>query len=135
MEIFIGNIPNKMNAFELQRMVNRALLPSGMVESIVNLIRRKDKIRRLEFDVITEVKPNHVIRYGKAIIEPDLAARNLIKKLNNLPCRGNLLKVREFGHRSYNNERRAPAKVKTVSRNLDMERRSGERRVSTTEFQ
>jgi len=136
MEIFIGNIPKKMNTFELQRLVNRALLPDSVMESLLSLLRRKDKIKRLEFDVVTEVKSDQVVRYGKAIVEPDLAAKNLIKKLNNLPCRGNRLRVREFGHRSYNNERRSLAGARAMKkRNVTLERRSGERRVANTEVQ
>jgi len=135
MEIFIGNIPKKMNAFELQRLVNRALVPSNILEGLVNLVNRKDKIKRLELDVVTEVKTNRIVCYGKAIVEPDPAAKYIIKKLNNTPCRGNLLKVREFGHRSYNNERRSiGAKLKFGYQGGKLERRSGERRVSTTEF-
>lgn len=135
MEIFIGNIPKKMNAFELQRLVNRTLLPGSMLEGLVNIIRRKDRIKRLEFNVVTEVKTDRVVRYGKAIIEPDPAAKTLIKKLNNLPCHGVRLRVREFGHRSYHNERRSPLNLVKTRKPIQWERRSGERRSSTTEIQ
>jgi len=136
MEIFIGNIPKKMSAFELQRLVNRALVPDSMIESVFRLVRRKDRIKRLEFNVVTEIKASHTVRYGKAIIEPDPAAKFIIKKLNNLPCRGSLLKVREFGHRSYNNERRSlGSKTRAAAPSATTERRNGDRRVSTTEFQ
>lgn len=136
MELFIGNIPKKMNAFELQRLVNRALSSGGLVEALINVVRRKGKIRRLEFDVVTEVKVDKIVRYGKAIVEPDPAAKNIIKKLNNFPCRGNRLNVREFGHRSYNNERRSPGNSVYLKRSTyAQERRCGERRVSTTEIQ
>jgi len=137
MEIFIGNIPKKMNAFELQRLVNRVLIPNGILENLANLVFRDKKIQRLEFDVVTEVKANNVVRYGKAIIEPDPAAKQLIRKLNNLPFSGSRLKVREFGHRSYNNERRAMLGGRAgLPSSFDViERRNGERRVSTTDIQ
>jgi len=135
MEIFIGNIPKKMNAFELQRLVNRALSPNGLVESILNLLKRKDRVKRLEFNVVTEVKSNRVVRYGKAIVEPDPAAKTIIAKLNNLHCRGVRLSVREFGHRSYNNERRSPHGLPNRVDINNVERRVGERRISTTEIQ
>ncbi len=45
-------------------------------------------------------------RYAVAIVEPDKLAEKAIKKLNGAFLQGSKVVLREFLHRSYNNERR-----------------------------
>ena len=133
MEVFFGNLPRQMSAFELRRLVNHAIIPRGFVEYAGNLLKLKQRIRRLEFDVISEIKPDKVVRYGKAVIEPDVAAQRIIERLDKHPCRGNRLQVREFRNRTYGNDRRSLQN--RLSTYTGEERRGKERRMTTTEYQ
>lgn len=65
-------------------------------------------------------------RYAIATIEPDKLAEKAIKKLNGTYLNGNQVGLREFLHRSYNNERRAVGWREKPWH--DVERRNLERR-------
>lgn len=131
MEVFFGNLPQRMSAYELRQLVNQAMMPKGFVETAKSIFSFNLRLKRLEFNVISEVKAREVVRYGKASIEPDLAAEHLISRLNDRHWKGKRLKVREFRNRTYNNDRRA---VNWRDINWAFkERRSNERRIAAIE--
>lgn len=131
MEVFFGNLPQRMSAYELRLLVNRAMMPKGLIETVKSIIRFNQRLKRLEFNVISEVKEREVVRYGKAFIEPDVAAQQLIERLNDRHWKGTRLKVREFRSRTYSNDRRAVHWRDTTW--SFRERRSNERRMSSIE--
>jgi hypothetical protein len=94
MEVFFGNLPQRMSAYELRQLVNKAMMPKGFIETTKSIFSFSLRIKRLEFKVISEVKPREVVRYGKACIEPDVAADQLIRRLNDWRWKGKRLKVR-----------------------------------------
>lgn len=107
MQLFIGNLPRNINAFELRRMVERVLLPQGVNETAKHFLFKKERLKRSDFEVFDKLTHAGIMRHGKAIIEPELLALRAIERLNNSDFRGNRLTVREFITRINNNDRRA----------------------------
>lgn len=109
MQIFIGNLPRNMSAFELRRMVERVLLPQGFQETAKHYLLRSERIKRAQYEVFDKLTLFGIVRHGKAAIEPDLLAQRAIERLHQTEYRGNVLVVREFVTRINNNDRRALA--------------------------
>ena len=107
MEIFIGNIPKRFSQYDLRRMVERALAPRHLGDTIRQLFDWSNRIKRADYQIIDEQKPYGVIRYGRVVIEPDTAARKVLAALQNSIYRGTTVNAREFVARAYINDRRA----------------------------
>jgi len=107
MQLFIGNLPRNMSAFELRRIVERALMPQGIQETAKHFLLRGERVKRSQYDVFDKLTIYGIVRHGKVTIEPDLMAQRVIERLNGTEHHGSVLKVREFVTRINNNDRRA----------------------------
>jgi len=107
MQLFIGNLPRNVNAFELRRLVERVLLPQGFQETAKHYLLKKERLKRAEFEVFDKLTMFGIVRHGKATIEPELLAQRVIERLDNTRFRDTVLVVREFIVRINNNDRRA----------------------------
>jgi len=88
MDIFIGNLPEHFDGYELRKLFR------GFESSA-------------KFSIVDKKSYGRRVRYGLAVIEPSSEARRAIEALNLLEVQGQPIVVREFTHRSYGNERRA----------------------------
>lgn len=92
MDLYIGNLPSDVDEAELRA-----------------FFKRCGKDKRCRFVIVTkQCKDGAVERYGLAAIEPERAALKALRKFDNARLKDHVVKVREFFHRSYNNERRSP---------------------------
>jgi hypothetical protein len=107
MQLFIGNLPRNMSAFELRRIVERALLPQGLQETAKHFLLKGERVKRAQYEVFDKLTMFGIVRHGKVNIEPDLLAERVIERLNDTEYHGNALVVREFVTRINNNDRRA----------------------------
>lgn len=89
MDVFIGNLSPRTTLIDL------ALFFKGFASDV----------RFQIFD--KQFEDGSRTRYAVATIEPDKLAEKAIRKLNGAYLQGNTVFLREFLHRSYNNERRA----------------------------
>ncbi|MCG6969744.1 MAG: hypothetical protein LJE85_08270 [Gammaproteobacteria bacterium] len=96
-----------MNAFELRRIVERALMPQGLQETAKHFLLRSERIKRAQYDVFDKLTMFGIVRHGKVNIEPDILAERVIERLNDSQYRDNVLVVREYVTRINNNDRRA----------------------------
>ena len=129
MEVIFNNLPNKLNAQEIRRLVSAAILPKGVVVATKNVLLLNQRIKRLEFKIVTETKSEQLeCRYGIALIEPEKAARSVIRRLCKDVFHGYRLSAREYKNRSYSNDKRN-VKWREVHWG-HVERRQSERRTS-----
>lgn len=111
MEVFMGNLPETLNAADLERL----LLPFDRQVKI--------KLNNQRY------KEGGAVCYGVCTFSSERLARKAIKKLDGYLLFGRALSVREYLYRSYSNERRA---LGWRNRPWDgLERRDGERRQGT----
>lgn len=111
MEVFVGNLPETINAADLERL----LLPFDR--------QAKVKLHQLTY------KEGGAVCYGVCTFSSERLAHKAIKKLDGYLLFGRALSVREYLYRSYSNERRA---LGWRNRPWDgLERRGGERRQGT----
>lgn len=89
MEVFIGNLAENVTVSDL----------TAFFKAFAN----KARIRIIE----KRQEDGSRIRYGVADFDADKLALKAIKKLNQKELRGRPVVLREYFHRSYNNERRA----------------------------
>jgi len=89
MELFIGNLPSDVSLGEVI-----ALFKGFSSKGRFHLKQKK-------------LEDGTVIRFVVAEFESDKYALKLIEKFAGAPFRGRELVIREYMHRSYNNERRA----------------------------
>lgn len=107
MEVIFSNLPSNMSAHEIRRLVSAAILPKGVVEAAKSVVLMNQPIKRLEFKIVTETKSEQLqYCYGVAVIEPERAARSVIRRLSNDVFRGHRFSVREYKNRSYGNDKR-----------------------------
>lgn len=133
MQLFIGNLPRNINAFELRRLVERVLLPQGLQETAKHFLLKTERLKRSEYEVFDKLTMFGIVRHGKAVIEPDLMAMRAIERLNDTQFRDNVLIVREFIVRINNNDRRALSwRMKSWD---DTERRLRDRRQPTVDLE
>ncbi len=107
MEIFIGNLPHRFSQYDLRRVVERALMPKHLGETIRHLFAWSKRIKHADYRVIDEQKPYGIVRYGRVVIEPEAAAVKVLSALQNSIYRGASVNAREFVVRAYINDRRA----------------------------
>lgn len=108
MELFIGNLPERATTADLAAFFKAF---------------RKKAICRIEERRFTD---GSRVRYGRVVFDSDRQAAKAIAKLNGKPLNGTPVVIREFFHRSYNNERRQLGWRDRPW--AGEERRSGERR-------
>lgn len=128
MDVIFNNLPEKLTANEIRRLVSDAILPKGIIEAAKGFMSFSSGIKRLEFKVITEIKMGQEYRYGIATIEPDRSALRIISRLQKRVFRGHPISVREYNNRSYSNDRRSVS-WRAVQWE-PTERREQERRIS-----
>lgn len=131
MHVFVGNLPRTFSEFELRRMVERALIPRGIKQSVTQVFLKSEQIQRTEFSVFDKISDAGIVRHGQVIIEPENMGRRLVERLDKFNFMGNLLYVREFTIRAYHNDRRDLHWRKKTWQG--MERRLAERRQPTIE--
>ena len=83
MQLFIGNLPRNVNAFELRRMVEHAILPQGFQETAKHFLLKKERLKRADYEVFDKLTLFGIVRHGKANIEPDVLAQRVIERLDN----------------------------------------------------
>jgi RNA recognition motif-containing protein len=129
MEIYVGNWPSGADNYDLRKLFERDLLRVGIHRRMRGLFRRRDNQERERFRVVIEQKNGVTFHYGRVTLEPDDMARIAIERLNGSNYRGNVLVVREWQTRAYQNDRRA-LNWRTKPWNK-LERRRIERRESS----
>jgi len=107
MDIYIGNLPNQVDSMELKKVVNTVLLPTNFMEFVQRLVNKTDRITFSEFDVIENQMGDKLTRFAHAVIMPDCAARQALKRLDHLTLKGKSLRAREYAVRKVENDRRS----------------------------
>jgi len=113
MEIYIGNLPDRVNPAELRRIVNFALLPASLDELVKRVFKKADRIVHSDYDFIEKQIGDKSVRYARAIIEPDGLAMRALQRLDRFVLRGSSLQARRFVPRNKYNDRR-----RQLSKNL-----------------
>ncbi len=90
MDLYIGNISSNTSEIDITQFICKN---AG--------IRDFSRI-----NIVQEHKAGKLNRYALVGIEPARQARNTISKINGMVLRGERLLIREFNHRSSNNEQR-----------------------------
>lgn len=89
MELFIGNIPDDIDDYDLRKFFQ-----------VVG--------EQASFRIVTsDGGHNKAYRYGLASFDSDKLARQVVKRFNGMVFKDKRVVVREFAHRNYSNERRA----------------------------
>lgn len=89
MDLFIGNLPGNV-----------------VEKDLINFFRGYNK--KVQFRIESkDMSDGSKLRYAVASYESDKLARKAMAKLHGQMLYGATLNIREFEHRSYNNERRA----------------------------
>ncbi|WP_455211169.1 hypothetical protein [Kaarinaea lacus] len=133
MQLFVGNLPRNMNTFELRRIVERVLLPQGIQQTAKHFLLKRERVKRVQYEVFDKLTPFGIVRHGKVTIEPDALAQRVIERLDNTQYRDTVLVVREFVTRINNNDRRALTwRLKAWE---DTERRLRDRRQPTVDLE
>jgi len=106
MNIYIGNLPERLEPSELDKIIRFVLLPDSFRELVRRLFNKKDWLCHSEFEVMDETLDNRPIRYARAVIEPERVARRALQRLDHLTFQGNSLRAREYSARNQGNDRR-----------------------------
>lgn len=89
MELFIGNIPDNIDDYDLRKFFR-----------VVG--------EQASFKIVTsDGGHNKAHRYGLASFDSDKLARQVAKRFNGMAFKDKRVVVREFTHRNYSNDRRA----------------------------
>lgn len=104
MLIFLRNIPSATHKSEITKHVESAL-KSGLP----SFFKKKYKILSVEIIHIVDKDTRADEYHGLVRIEPDSAARRVIKKLNRKPFKNKPIAVREYHVRSWHNDKRVTA--------------------------
>lgn len=103
MELYIGNLPENVTAFDLRKLFTPI---AGSNSGKFSFLRARTE-PFMNFKIVEQRSASGMVRYGWADIEPDEIAERCIERLNKAPFQGNTLVVREYFHRRAMNERRA----------------------------
>ncbi|NOZ53369.1 MAG: hypothetical protein GXP08_09525 [Gammaproteobacteria bacterium] len=106
MDIYIGNLPERLESSELDKILRFALLPDNLREFLRRFFNKKDWVYHSEFKVMDETIGDRPIRYVRAVIEPECAARRVLQRLDHLTLQGSSLRARPYWVRSQRNDRR-----------------------------
>ena len=129
MEIYIGNLPDRVNPAELRRIVNFALLPASLDELVKRVFKKADRIVHSDYDFIEKQIGDKSVRYARAIIEPDGLAMRALQRLDRFVLRGSSLQARRFVPRNKYNDRRRHLSKNLYAVNV-YNRRKRDRRVN-----
>ncbi|WP_126457066.1 RNA recognition motif domain-containing protein [Sulfuriflexus mobilis] len=88
MELYIGNIPDDTEDYDLRKFFS---ITGG----------------QLSFKIVNHDGADKAHRYGLVSVESDKLARKIMKQFHGRPFRDKRLIVREFNYRNYSNDRRA----------------------------
>ena len=101
MQILIRSIPKDTHPNELHQFI----LPS-LDKRILSSFRTPGELISVKVFAQKDSDFNIVSHHGLATIEPDKAAKRSIKRLFKTPFKGTFTIIREFVHRSWQNDRR-----------------------------
>lgn len=127
MDIYIGNLPERINSSQLKKIIRYALFPASFREIIARWLKGKDRIEHSDFEVIDDDRGNHSVRYAHAVIKPDQVARRVVQRLDHLTFHGSSLSAREYVKRNPDNDRRYRCNKNLYAVSI-YNRRMGERR-------
>lgn len=103
MELYIGNLPQDVTAFDLRKLFTPVV---GSNSGKFSFLRARTE-PFMNFKIVEQRSAGGMVRFGWADIEPDEVAERCIEQLNKTVFQGNAIVVREFFHRRAMNERRA----------------------------
>jgi len=129
MEIYIGNLPDRVNLAELRRVVNYALLPASFDELVKRVFKRADRIVHSDYDFIEKQVGDRSVRYARTIIEPDGVALRALRRLDRFVLRGSSLQARRYVPRNKYNDRRRQLSKNLYAVNV-YNRRKRDRRIN-----
>ena len=127
MEVYIGNIPEGLNGYELRRYVTGVL--DSRKKPLLSLWKRQEA-SELSFKIVEKHTPSGSYHYVVATVEPKAVAEELIELLNLRFIKDKPLEEREYVPRSYMNERRSINWREKVWDGI--ERRLGDRRLRSS---
>ena len=102
MKIFIRKIPEDTKSSELER-----LLMPFLKKGLVYPFRANGKITRKSVIVQVDEQQNVIAHHGLVTVEPDIAAKRMLKRMHRTTIKGRRVIVREFNERSWQNDRRS----------------------------
>jgi len=127
MEIYIGNLPDRVKPAELRRLVNYALLPASFDELVKRVFKKADRIVHSRYDFVEKQIGEKSVRFARAIIEPDGVAMRAVQRLDRYVLRGSSLQARRYVPRNKYNDRRRQANKNLYSVNIYNRRKSDRR--------
>ena len=121
MLVFIRMLPESVTVTDLEQFVDKA-----MQRSWSGLFRNRGSYDKLQILKITDRDTQSIEFHGLLEIEPAEVALSVMKKLNNMRLKGQLLQVRRYFRRSPYLDRRGQMPGREELKFVD--RRTGDRR-------
>jgi hypothetical protein len=104
MEVYVGNLPPKVDVGELGQLFEKVIRPKGW-SALLPKARAKRSMSPPHFEII-EVAGKKSVRYGYVELYPESLAQQAIAGLQGATLRGNPVHVREYFNRAYINDQR-----------------------------
>lgn len=107
MEIFVGNLPDQVNADELKKLVKHTLQRS-VFQKLFNVLVSKGTLDKnnVSFKVIQKESHGVVRNIGHVQVHSEKLGKVIIDSLSRLRVQGKNIIAREYVHRAYINDRR-----------------------------